>query len=220
VSLVVVKAGGAALEAAARAIAELVSAGHSVCVVHGAGPQITAEMKRRGLPVEFAAGRRVTSAAALDVARESCVAVNAALCDAVGPAAVAFPDGVLEAQPIPELGLVGDPVPSAPPAVLDALAAGRVPVVAPLALGPLNVNGDEAASALAVGLGADRLVFVTDVPGVFVEGVVATAIAADDAQRLVDAGEFAGGIVPKLLAAARAARLGVTAEIGETAVTA
>jgi acetylglutamate kinase len=84
----------------------------------------------------------------------------------------------------------------------------------------LNVNGDEAAAALAVGLAAERLVFVTDVPGVLVEGEIAPAIAADDAERLVDAGAFAGGIVPKLLAAARAARLGVPAEIGETAVTA
>ena len=57
-------------------------------------------------------------------------------------------------------------MPSRPQAVLDALDAGRIPVVAPIAEGPLNVNADEAAAALAVGLGAERIVFLTDVPGV------------------------------------------------------
>jgi acetylglutamate kinase len=80
------------------------------------------------------------------------------------------------------------------------------------------VNADEAAAALAVGLGADRLVFVTDVPGVFVEGALAAQIAAPHADELLAAGTFEGGIVPKLLAAVRAARLGVRAEIGATEV--
>jgi acetylglutamate kinase len=220
VSLLVVKVGGAVAAAAARDVEALVAKKHKVVVVHGAGPQITAELERRGLPVEFVDGRRVTSPAALEVVQESLAAVNAALCAALGPRALPLPHGVLDATRIPALGLVGDPLPSAPPVVVDALAAGRIPVVAPLARGPLNVNGDEAAAALAVGLGAQRLVFLTDVPGLLVEGEVAAAIAADEAERLIGAGAFAGGIVPKLLAAARAARLGVSTEIGETAVTA
>lgn len=219
-SLLVVKVGGSSAAQAAPQVLALVAAGHEVAVVHGAGPQITAEMERRGLPVDFVGGRRVTSAAALEVVADSFAAVNGELCAALGPAAAPFVEGVLEATPIPGLGLVGDPLPSAPAAVVDALAAGLVPVIAPLAHGPLNVNGDEAAAALAVGLGAERLVFVTDVPGVLVDGGVASAIGADEAERLVGEGAFAGGIVPKLLAAARAARLGVPAEIGETAVTA
>jgi acetylglutamate kinase len=218
VSLVVAKVGGAVAAAAARDVQALVLERHQVVVVHGAGPQITAEMERRGLPVEFVAGRRVTTAAALEVVRESMAEVNADLCAALGPQALPLPDGVLDAVRVPELGLVGNPVPSAPRVVVDWLAAGRIPVVAPLARGPLNVNGDEAAVALALGLGADRLVFLTDVPGVFVGGSVAPALAADEAERL--AGTWDGGIVPKLLAAARAARLGVSAEIGATAVVA
>ena len=87
-------------------------------------------------------------------------------------------------------------------------------MVAPIAVGPLNVNADEAASALAVGLEADRIVFVTDVPGVYVEGALADRIDAGRADRLLAAGELEGGIVPKLLAAVRAARLGIHAEIG------
>jgi acetylglutamate kinase len=144
--------------------------------------------------------------------------VNAGLCAALGPQALPLPEGVLDAVRVPGLGLVGDPVPSAPPVILEALAAGRIPVVAPLARGPLNVNGDEAAVALALGLGADRLVFLTDVPGVYLGGIVMSALPADEAERL--AGIWEGGIVPKLLAAARAARLGVSAEIGATAVVA
>ncbi len=218
-SVLVVKVGGAVAASVAQQVNEL-AARHRVVVVHGAGPQISDEMERRGLPVEFVDGRRVTSAAALDVVRESLAAVNAELSASIGPRALPLPEGVLAAIRIPELGHVGHPLPAAPKPILDALTAGGIPVVAPLAYGPMNVNGDEAAAALAVGLDAERLLFITDVPGVLVEGEVAPTIVADEAERLVDAGAFAGGIVPKLLAAARAARLGVAVDIGETAVVA
>jgi acetylglutamate kinase len=220
VSRIVVKCGGAVTAGAAAGVLELANAGHEVCVVHGAGPQITKEMDRRGLPVEFVGGRRVTTAAALEVVRESLVAVNAELCAAIGPLALGLigDELGLEATQVPELGLVGDPLPTRPPFVVGALSVGRIPVVAPLAKGPLNVNADEAAAALAVGIGADRILFVTDVPGVLVEGAVVTALPVDEADRLVDDGTFEGGIVPKLRAAARAAREGVRAEIGATAV--
>jgi acetylglutamate kinase len=119
---------------------------------------------------------------------------------------------------IPELGFVGEPRPSSPPAVQAALASGRIPVIAPLARGPLNVNADEAAWALAVGLGAERLLFHTDVPGVFAEGALLPSIEVDEADRMLEDGSFEGGIVPKLHAAVRAVRSGVHAEIGETVV--
>jgi acetylglutamate kinase len=219
---VVVKCGGAVAESAAPAILSLLEQGETVCVVHGAGPQISAEMERRGIPVEFVRGRRVTSLAALEIVRASLARVNHDLCTALGRVAVGlFGDEIgLRAVPVPELGLVGDPVPSRPPLVERALHAGRIPVIAPLAVGPLNVNADEAAAALAVGLDAERLLFVTDVPGLLLEGSVVDVIAADDAERLLDSGELAGGILPKLHAAVTAARLGVPAEIGETAVVA
>ncbi len=219
-SRVVVKCGGAVSAGAAAGVLELADAGDEVCVVHGAGPQINAEMERRGLRVEFVGGRRVTSPEALEVVRGSFAAVNAALCASIGPLALGLmgDEAGLEARQVPELGLVGDPVPTRPPVVALAMAVGRIPVVAPLAAGPLNVNADEAAAALAVGLGAERLLFVTDVPGVLVEGGVVPAIGADDADRLVDDGTFEGGIVPKLRAAVRAAREGVRTEIGATAV--
>ncbi len=218
-SRIVLKVGGAvAAEAAGPALA--LAAEHEVCVVHGAGPQISAELERAGLDVRFVEGRRVTSAAALAVVRRSLAAVNELVCAAIGPLAVPlFGDEIgLDAVPVPELGHVGEPLPSAPPAVTDALAAGRVPVVAPLGVGPLNVNADEAAAALAIGLGADRLLFVTDVAGLLLGGTVADAIRVDEAELLLASGTLGGGIVPKLQAAVGAAREGVHATIGSTAV--
>lgn len=216
------KVGGAVSESAATLACDLVAQGHEVVVVHGAGPQISAEMARRGLEVSFVNGRRVTTAEALEAVRESFVAVNAALCAAIGPRAVGLAgDEIgLQATPLPGLGLVGEPLPSRPSAVLAALAEGLIPVVAPLGEGPLNVNADEAAAALAIGLGADRILFVTDVPGVLDGEQVLAEIAVDEADRLLGEGAFEGGIVPKLTAAVRAARLGVRAEIGATAVVA
>jgi acetylglutamate kinase len=221
VSRVVLKVGGRVAAAAAEEALALHAAGDEVLVVHGAGPQISAELRRRGLPARFVGGRRVTSAEALVVVRESLAAVNAEVCAAIGPLAWALAgDEVgLRAERVPGLGLVGDPIPCAPAAVSEAFARQRIPVVTPLAAGPLNVNADEAAAALAVGLEAERILFVSDVPGVLLDGGVVEELAADAADRLLGAGTFEGGIVPKLVAAVRAARQGVRAEIGATAVT-
>jgi acetylglutamate kinase len=220
VSLVVLKCGGAVACETAGTILQLADAGHEVCVVHGAGPQISEEMERFGIPVEFVGGRRVTTKAGLAVVRSSFAAVNRALCGALGTRAVGlFGDEIgLHAVRIPALGRVGDPLPSRPRAVVEALRSGRIPVVAPLGVGPLNVNADDAAAALAVGLEADRLLFVTDVAGVFHDGFMLTSIGAGEADRLLGDGTFDGGIVPKLRAAVIAVRNGVRTEIGETAV--
>ncbi len=219
-SRVVLKLGGRVAAGGAGEAVALRAAGYDVVVVHGAGPQITAEMERRGIEATFVDGRRVTTAEVLDVVRESLAGVNAEVCAAIGPAAVPlFGDviGLLATQ-VDALGLVGDPIPSAPSEIEEALAAGRIPVVVPLAQGPLNVNADEAAAALAVGLGAERIVFVSDVPGVLMDGDLMASIAADDAERLLGDGTFEGGIVPKLEAAVRASRGGVLARIGATEV--
>ncbi len=218
----VVKVGGAVAAESAGRILGLREEGHEVVVVHGAGPQITDEMKRRGIRVEFVNGRRRTSRAALEVVRESLVAVNAELCAALGEVAVPVigDEAGLYAVPVPPLGWVGDPLPCRPAPILRALAAGLVPVVAPVAVGPLNVNADDASAALALGLGAGRLMFLTDVPGLYLDDVVVDAIRAIDAHRMLDEGVFEGGIVPKLRAAAIAAASGITAHIGATSVVA
>jgi acetylglutamate kinase len=209
--VIVLKVGGAV-----TGVTELSELDDTV-VVHGAGPQITAAMAEAGLTATFVRGRRVTDAAALPVVREALLEVNRQLCATIGIRAVGLVgDEIgLRATPVPELGEVGTPVPSRPQAILDALDAGLVPIVAPIAEGPLNVNADEAAAALAVGLGAERIIFHTDVPG-----VVLPRIEADEADRLLGEEVFEGGIVPKLQAAIRAARGGVRAEIGMTEVVA
>jgi acetylglutamate kinase len=220
VSRVLVKVGGAVAEQVVAHLGDPIASGDEVCVVHGAGPQISEEMERFGLVVEFVRGRRVTNAAALVLVQRSLARVNAALCAALGERSVGlFGDEIgLHATQVHELGLVGDPLPCRPPAVESALRKGRIPVVAPIGVGPLNVNADEAAAALAVGLRADRIVFLTDVPGVFLGGTVARTLVSTEADRLLDEGGLEGGIVPKVRAAVTAARLGVRAQIGETAV--
>ncbi|HZO33626.1 MAG TPA: hypothetical protein VFB17_00985 [Gaiellaceae bacterium] len=216
---IVVKLGGGVAAQSAEAVLALAE-DDDVCVVHGAGAQITSEMERAGIPVRFVGGRRVTTAEALEVVRRSFAEVGAALCAAVGPrAAQLFGDEIgLEAVQVPELGLVGDPLPTVPPVLLELLAAHRIPVIAPLAAGPLNVNADEAAAALAQGLGAERLLFLTDVDGLILDGKVVDLIDAGDATDLLDRALLEGGIVPKLRAAVAAARAGVPAAIGRTAV--
>ncbi|MFN8187291.1 MAG: acetylglutamate kinase [Gaiellales bacterium] len=217
--LVVLKLGGAIAADAAETILALANE-RDVVVVHGAGPQISALMRERGLEVRFVDGRRFTTPDALALVRDSLADVNATLCTAIGPRALGLMGDELglEATPVPRLGLVGDPLPSCPALVAGALREGRIPVIAPLAKGPLNVNADEAAVALAAGLGAERILFVTDVPGLLIDGDVVASIGADEADTMLAAGTFQGGIVPKLQAAVHAARLGMRAEIGETAV--
>ncbi len=189
-----------------------------VVVVHGGGKQITQAMAEASLEVSWVGGRRVTDDAAIAVVREALLRVNRELCAAIGPRAVGLAgDEIgLKATPVSELGHVGTPVPSRPQAILDALAAGKIPVVAPLAEGPLNVNADDTAAALAVGLGAERILFLTDVRGVLRDEQVLAEVAAHE----IETGEFEGGILPKLQAAVVAAREGVRAEIGETMVVA
>ena len=218
---VVIKLGGTVAAQSAGTVLALAE-DHEVCVVHGAGEQITLEMERAGIPVRFVDGRRVTSPEALEVVRRSFADVGAALCAALGGRAdQLIGDEIgLQATPVPELGLVGDPLPSAPDAIVRSLAAGRIPVVAPLAAGPLNVNADEAAAALAQGLGAEQLLFLTDVDGLILNGEVVEEIGADDASDLLDRALLEGGIVPKLRAAVAAAQAGVPASIGRTVVVA
>jgi acetylglutamate kinase len=209
--VIVVKVGGAVVDTELGELEDAV-------VVHGGGTQISAAMEQAGLTVTFVGGRRVTDDAALAVVREALLGVNRELCAAIGPRAVGFAGDEIgmRATRLPELGLVGKPLPSRPQVLLEALEAGKIPVVAPLAEGPLNVNADDMAAALAVGLGAERILFLTDVPGVLRDEHVLAEVAAHE----VETGEFDGGILPKLQAAVVAAREGVRAEIGETMVVA
>jgi acetylglutamate kinase len=241
---VVIKFGGNAMvdEALQRAFAEdvvfLRYAGLRPVVVHGGGPQITAHLDRLGIESVFAAGHRVTSPETMDVVRMVLVGQVqrdiVGLINAHGPFAVglsgedgnmfiAEPHEVTVDGETVDLGQVGDVV-SVDPGVVKALVAdGRIPVVSSVARGsagngaPLyNVNADTAAAALAVELGAEKLIVLTDVEGLYADWTpgatpgsdeVISTITAADLETLMPTLET--GMVPKMAACLRAVRGGV-----------
>ena len=219
-SLTIVKCGGAALAKGPFLLEQFVEPGEGVCVVHGAGSRITAALEAAGVESSFVGGRRVTTAEALPIVREAFRRENRALCAEIGHRAYGLmgDDLGLEATRMPELGHVGMLLPVVPSSLWGLLATEGIPVIAPLARGPLNVNADDAAAVLAIALGADRLIFVSDVPGVLLDGEVVPQLSEGDIKALN--GQLTGGIVPKLQAAVVAAREGVRVDVGATAVVA
>jgi acetylglutamate kinase len=220
VTLTVVKCGGAALARAPFVLERFVEHGESACVVHGAGGRISAALGQAGIESHFVGGRRVTSDEALPIVREAFRQENDELCRQIGRRArgVMGDDLGLEADLLPGFGRVGMLRPVVPPELWELLESDGVPVIAPLARGPLNINADDAAAVLAIALSADRLIFVSDVPGVLVDGEVVPRLSAQDVAGLN--GALSGGILPKLEAAIAAARQGVRAEVGATLVVA
>ena len=217
-ALTIVKCGGAALAKEPFVLAQYVAPGSGVCVVHGAGARISAALHEAGIESTFVGGRRVTTEEALPIIREAFRQENRALCSEIGPRAHGLMGDELglEAELLPELGHAGMLLPVVPSALRELLESDAVPVIAPLARGPLNVNADDAAAALSIGLAADRLVFVSDVPGVLVDGEVVRQLSERDISGLN--GHLTGGIVPKLQAALLAARGGVRVDVGQTTV--
>jgi acetylglutamate kinase len=231
---VVVKLGGAAMadpgpaSSFAEDVALLRLAGVHVVVVHGGGPQISELLKRLGIETRFERGLRVTDAETLDVARMVLGKINTDIVAAINsqgvPAAgVSGDDGALFlARPKErteegiDLGLVGDIV-EVRPALLQDLMQHFVPVVASTATDGrgqgYNVNADEAASALAIALGAEKLIFMTDVPGLYEEigGVeqLLSEVSLSECERLIAEGVVDGGMVPKVEAVLQAMKGGV-----------
>ncbi|MEU4198128.1 acetylglutamate kinase [Kribbella sp. NPDC026611] len=234
---VVVKYGGNAMvdEKLKRAFAEdivfLRYAGVRVVVVHGGGPQISDMLGRLGIDSEFRGGLRVTTPEAMDVVGMVLVGKVGrelvGLLNAHGPFAVgmsgedaglftaerrtAFVDGEHV-----DIGLVGDVVEVRPEAVVDLIDAGRIPVVSTIAPDEdgqaHNVNADTAAAALAVALGAEKLVVLTDVAGLYRDwpnsDEIITQIDAAELAELLPS--LASGMVPKMEACLRAVQSGVS----------
>jgi acetylglutamate kinase len=235
-AVVVLKYGGHAMvdaelkRAFAQDVVFLRSAGLKPVVVHGGGPQISAMLERLGIGSEFRGGLRVTTEESVDVVRMVLVGqvgrelvglVNSAGGRAVGLSGEdaglfrarrrgAVVDGVEV-----DVGLVGDVVEVQPAAVLDLVAAGRIPVVstvAPDADGQvLNVNADTAAAALAVALGAIKLVALTDVEGLYSDypdpSSLVQQIDSGELERLLP--QIDAGMAPKMAACLRAVQGGV-----------
>ena len=233
---VVVKYGGHAMtspelqQAFAEDVVFLRYCGVRVVVVHGGGPQITAHLDRLGVASEFRGGYRVTTVETVQVVRM--VLVGQVNSDVVAGLNVHGPFGVglsgEDAQlltverrgamvdgELVDIGLVGDVV-DVQPAILTALLdEGKVPVVATVARGLdgelYNVNADTAASAVAIALGAEKLVVLTDVEGLYADwpnsDEVISSVTAAELAELFPA--LSSGMVPKMEACLRAVRGGV-----------
>jgi len=226
--LTVVKVGGrlaedGGFEKVARSVAALPG---DVVVVHGGGSEITKWQERLGLPVVWRDGLRVTTPEGAQVTAMVLSGwvnkrlVSAFLSHGRAAAGLSGEDDLIHAvrKEDGRLGDVGEiiSVNQAPLAAL--LGAGILPVVSPLSRGPsgvpLNVNADEAALHLAVGLGADRLFLVSDVPGVVLEGEPLPEIDAEAAADLLERQVVTGGMAVKVRQALQAAKAGVEVRIG------
>ncbi len=209
-------------------LASLYKAGVPVVLVHGGGPMIDAELRTRGLGQTRIAGLRVTDAASLEVVeRILCATVNKALVRAlsqrgVRAAGVSGQDGGMLRAPYARaegqsLGFVGE-IPAVDTALIEAiLAAGMLPVVAPLALdtngtSALNVNADNAAGAIAGALQAEAYIVITNVARVLRDrqdpSSAIDRLTIGDAERLIADGTFAEGMRPKMIGALDALRRG------------
>jgi acetylglutamate kinase len=234
--IVVVKYGGNAMTSPElrRAFAEDVMflryAGLKPVVVHGGGPQITEHLQRLGITSEFRAGLRVTTPEAMDIVRMVLTGqVNPEVVNLVndhGAFAVGLSGedaGLMTAQrhsvtvdgEVVDLGQVGDVVDVDPSAVTALLDAGRIPVIATVARGQdglsYNVNADTAAAAIATGLGAEKLVVLTDVAGLYADWPdstrIVSEITASELRDLLPA--LSAGMIPKMEACLRAVEGGV-----------
>ncbi|NKE61001.1 acetylglutamate kinase [Lentzea sp. PSKA42] len=235
-ALVVVKYGGNAMvdDELKKAFAEdmvfLRLCGLRPVVVHGGGPQIKSMLDKLGIHSEFRGGLRVTTPEAMDVVRMVLVGqVGRELVGLInqhGPYAVGISGedahlftatrrGALVDGEEVDIGLVGDITEVNPDAVLDIVRAGRIPVVSSVAPDvngvPHNVNADTAAGALAVALGAEKLVVLTDVEGLYAnwpdKSSLLNQVRASELEKMLP--DLESGMVPKMEACLRAVRGGV-----------
>jgi len=226
---VVVKYGGHAMgeeelaRAFARDIVLLEQAAINPVVVHGGGPQVTAHIEKLGGKATFVDGYRVTTAEDLEVVRMVLAGVInkdiVALINRHGTMAAGLSgeDGALvrvrKKIGTTDLGFVGD-VEQVNPGIVTDLLRDFIPVIATLGVDEngqtYNVNADEVAAAIAEALGAEKLVFLTNVNGILDgSGSLLTQVSADGVERLRSDGVLTAGMLPKVDAALRAIKGGV-----------
>jgi acetylglutamate kinase len=228
----VIKLAGALLEddatvrGLARQIAALAQQGHEILVVHGGGRLFTATLKRMGIESNFVAGLRVTNRETRDVAvmvfagllnKRLASAISAEGAPAIGISAADA--ACFRAEPMVHnevegsLGFVGYLTGLNNSFIESLWREGLVPVAPCLGLGPdnelYNINADHMAAACAEYLGAERLIYLTDVAGVLDGDKVLSAVTWEDIERLVQSRVVSGGMVLKLEAAKRALEGGV-----------
>ncbi|MBA7630258.1 Acetylglutamate kinase [subsurface metagenome] len=224
--VIVVKLGGATLgnhDTTLEDIVSLQQQGWSVVVVHGGGKMITDWLEKRGIATKFIDGERVTDEATLEVVvsvlagvvnKEIVADINALGGLAVGISGVdgAFIQGKIKHK---ELGYIGEVVKVDPTPLQVLLKAGYIPVVAPVSLNTgekapkaprvLNINADVVAGEVAAAIGAEKLIFLTDVVGVCDQsGNLLPRLSTGEAEALMASGTASGGMIPKIKACLRA----------------
>ncbi len=227
----VIKVGGNELDdpiflhGLSKSVRVLIDSGHFPVIVHGGGKTIADYQTKLGLETSFIEGLRITDDASLDVAEMVLSGLmNKRIVRTLVGAGIrcagfsGVDDGTIYVEkmwnPHGDLGRVGE-IQDVDTYLLDTLIdAGIVPVVSPISFGAVdaqsyNVNADHAATAIASKLGATRLVFISNVPGVLVAGRTVRAITAEQAEAWIDEGIIFGGMIPKVRSAVEAVRGGV-----------
>ncbi|MDO6727728.1 acetylglutamate kinase [Cognatishimia sp. 1_MG-2023] len=231
-AIVVVKLGGhamssdEAMDEFARDVVLMQMVGIHPVVVHGGGPMINTMLERLEIKSEFVNGKRVTDAATVEVVEMVLSGtVNKRIVQAInrqGGKAVGLSGKdanlITCEQTNPDLGFVGTPSEMNPEVLHDLFAKNTIPVIAPLGAGQdgetFNINGDTAAGAIAASLNADRLLLLTDVPGVKgADGNVMTELKAAQIREMTESGVIAGGMIPKTETALNAIEGGVRAVV-------
>jgi acetylglutamate kinase len=234
---IVIKYGGNAMtdpalqESFARDVVLLKLVGMNPVVVHGGGPQINEMLKRVGKQGEFIQGMRVTDEETMDMVEMVLGKVNKDIVNLInrhGGKAVGLTgqDGsfirakklMLPSDTVPgemiDIGLVGD-INQIDPSIITFLDSGDfIPVIAPIGVGPdgetLNINADVVSGKLAEVLNAEKLVLLTNTPGVLDKsGRLLTGLTPAQIDALVSDGTLSGGMLPKISSALDAARGGV-----------
>ncbi len=207
---------GEFLKKSAAEVALLHNSGVPVVVVHGAGRQINARLREAGIAPCMKDGLRVTDAKTLEFVVQAVNGTRDALCSAIlgeGVAVVAVEGALLAEQMQGDYGFVGN-ITKVDAAAIVCNLDGAVVVLSCLAsdgMQAYNVNADHAAAKVAVAIGAEALVFASDVPGVFTDRAsdeVLTSLDAKTAGKLISSGVVTGGMVPKVLSAVAAAEGG------------
>ncbi|MDO8847513.1 MAG: acetylglutamate kinase [Coriobacteriia bacterium] len=228
---VVIKYGGAAMtdEALRHGVAAdivlMKLVGINPVIVHGGGPEITSYMKRLEMPVEFIDGLRVTSPEAMELVKMVLVGkVNGDLVSAINAhgriaVGIAGDDGNLirATQKDPRLGRVGEVTAIDTTVVTNLIEDGFVPVIASVGAGDdggsFNINADQVAGEIASALGAEKVIFLTDVDGLYADFAdkdsLISALTFAEAEEMLTSGELAEGMIPKVGACVHALRRGV-----------
>ncbi len=228
---VVLKYGGAAMtdpelrEHVASDIVLMKLVGVNPVIVHGGGPTITSYMERLGMPVEFFDGLRVTSSEAMEVVKMVLVGkINKELVTAInghGRLAVGIAGddaNLIKARPISDrLGRVGEVTAIDTTVIRKLVADGFIPVIASVAIGEdgesCNINADLVAGEIAAALSADKVIFLTDVDGLYRDfedkDSLISALSLEEVEDMIANDRLASGMIPKVAACARALRGGV-----------